>query len=165
MKKTLALFLAMCLCLGLSVATASTTPTLSYAAQELRLPAAGLMIYVPANMDRTEGDEEAYDLGFRFNCYTDTFDFTLWVHDSRDMSLEDYAAFYAERYGYTATAETINGFVAQSLISNDVAGDYVALVALPDSDTPAVIYALSFACTNDDDVTLANEIMSTLATY
>ena len=167
MKKTFALLLALCLCLCLNAATATTTvpPTLTYAAEELRLPAAGLLIYVPANMDRLEGDQESHDLGFRYNCYSDTFDFTLWVHDSRDMNLEDYAAFYAKRYGYTATAETINGFAAQSLVSKDVAGDYVALVAQPDTDEPAVVYALSFSCTGDDDVALANEIMSTLATY
>jgi hypothetical protein len=165
MKKGFAFMLAVCLCLSLSAAASATTAALSYTPLELRLPAAGLMIYVPADMEKTEGDEADYDLGFRYNCYTDTFSFTLWVHDSRDMSSEDYADFYAERNGFTVAVETLNGYAVPCLTSTDAPGDFVALVSQPDTDTPAVIYELYFSCSGDDDVALANEIVSTLTTY
>ncbi|MCE5343252.1 MAG: hypothetical protein LLF96_06665 [Eubacteriales bacterium] len=165
MKKRFTLLLVVCLCLTLNAVAVASSPTLSYTPLELHLPAAGLMIYVPADMDRLEGDEEAYDLGFRYYCYTDTFSFTLYVHDSRDMNSEEYADFYAERNGYTVLDDTTNGVAVKGLTSNDVPGDYVALVSSPGTDSPAAIYELAFSCTGDDDVALANEIMSTLTTY
>jgi len=165
MKKWFFLFLTLCLCVSLSALAETAAPKLSYPSQELDMPAAGLMIYVPTNMDTLDSDEESFDLGFRFNCYTDTFDFTVYVHDSRDMSLPDYAAFYANRYGFIAAADRINGFAVQRLTKPDKPRNFDILVAMPDEESPEAVYALSFSCGNDADQKLADEILSTLALY
>lgn len=165
MKKWITLLLTLCLCMSASALSETTVPKLSYPSQELDMPAAGLMIYVPANMDTLDSDEESFDLGFRFNCYTDTFDFTVYVHDSRDMTLPDYAAFYADRYGFVAAADRINGFAVQRLTKADKPGDFDILVTTPDEESPEAVYALSFSCGSDADIKLANEILSTLALY
>ncbi len=165
MKRRLMLLAALCLfvCMAAPAQAASVGP--AYAAQELHLPAAGLMLYAPADLDTLEGDEEAYDLGFRFYCYSDTFSFTVWVHDSRDMSLEDYAAFYAGRNNLTAAAATINGYAVQRLTDSDAPDALTVLVAAAGSGTPPAVYALSFSCEHEDDWELADEILDTLTEY
>lgn len=165
MKKGLAFLLTLCL-LGCTAALAEATPPkLSYEPYELSMPAAGVKIYVPDNMDTMEGDEEAYDLGFRFNCYNDTFDLTVWVNDSRDMNLADYAAFDAARNGQTAAAESINGIPVQRLTKADKPYSFDILVAVPDETDIQAVYDLSFTCDGEKDVALANEILSTLAPW
>ena len=165
MKKGFLLLLALCLCLCLTAFAETTAPTLSYASKELSLPAAGLMLSVPSEMSTLESDEEAYDLGFRFNCFTDTFDMTVWVHDSRDMNLKDYAAFFADRYGLTAAPDTVNGFDVQLLTDTAKPNVYDILVAGPDNPQPDVVYLLEFSCTTESDVKLAEEILGTMALY
>jgi len=162
-KKSFWLLLTLCLCLSIAAMAATNTPKLSYNAMELNMPAAALMVYVPADMDTLEGDEEASDLGFRFNCYSDTFDLTVWVHDSREMSLKDYGAFYAKRNGEKASPETINGFPVQYLSSEEKPDAFEYIVADPDSNPPDAVYVLSFTCDGEADVKLAEEIINTLA--
>lgn len=164
MKKGLTLLMVLILCLGAPAAQASA-PTLSYPAAELSLPAAGLMLYVPTDMASLGGDEEAYDLGFRFNCYSDTFDLTVYVKDSRDMSLADYGAFYAERSGTKAAADNVNGYAVQLMTSTEKPNDYTVIVAAPDQEIPDVVYLLEFSCGSQSDVNLAEEIINTLAPY
>ena len=163
LKKGFWLLLTLCLCLSVTAMAASNTPKLSYKAMELNMPAAALRVYVPAEMDSLEGDEAAADLGFKFNCYNDTFDLTAWVHESREMSLVDYAAFYAGRNNMKAAPETVNGFPVQYLTSEDKPEMFAYLVADPDGNPPDAIYVLTFTCTGDADVKLAKEIMGTLA--
>ena len=169
MKKRFILLLALCLCLLCTTAAAEGAPQgLSYEARELSMPAAGVMVYVPADMDGVEGDEEAYDLGFRFDCFNDadTFDCTLYVNDSRDMSLADYAAFYAGRSGYAAyAAETVNGYTVMRLTGADNPNDFTVLIAGTDTDAPSAVYSLSFGCSGEADAALANEILNTLTEY
>ena len=162
-KMSFWLLLTLCLCLGSSAVADTTPPKLSYNAMELNMPAAALRIYVPADMETLEGDEEAFDLGFRFNCFSDTFDLTVWVHDNREMSLKDYAAFYAERNGQKASPETVNGFPVQFLSSEDKPDACTILIADPDANIPDAVYVLSFTGDGEADVKLAEEIINTLA--
>jgi hypothetical protein len=169
LKKWFALLLGLCLCLsfGASAEDADAPDNLSYTPQELHMAATGLTLYFPSDMDEMGGDEEAYDLGFRFNCNNDTFDFTMYVQDSRDMSFADYAAFYADRAGCDIVkADTINDFSVWRLTTSDNPNDFNVLIADPDNpDAPLAVYVLTFSCTGEDDVALAEEILGTLAWY
>lgn len=164
MKKMLALLV--CLSLLVPCALAETVPEgLSYAAQEEILPAAGMMLYIPSEMDTMEGDMAAYDLGFRYECYNDTFLMSISVYDAREMSPADYAAFYAGRRGYTAAPDTINGFSVFRLTQADKPNDFIILVSMPDENEPLAVYSLSFSCDTDEARALANEILSTLTLW
>ena len=165
MKKALSVFLALCLLAGAVALAESAAPKTSYESREVDMPAAGVLIYAPDNMDSPEGDEVAADLGFRFNCTSDTFDLTIWVHDSRDMNLADYAAFDAARNGQTAAAETINGIPVQRLTSKTNPKVFDILVAMPDDPDIQAVYDLTFTCDGKKDVALAEEILSTLALW
>jgi hypothetical protein len=165
MKRRFILLAAICLFVCMTAPAQAASAGLTFASQELRLPAAGLMICVPADMDTLEGVEVAYVLGLRFYWYSDTFSFTVWVHDSRDMNLEDYAAFYAGRNDLTATAAEINGYAVQRLTNAGVPDVLTVLVAAVGSDTPLAVYALSFSCEQEDDWKLADEILGTLTEY
>ena len=165
MKKIMVVVLVLCLSMGLMAMAAAETSTLSYMSFELPLPAAALKVLVPFDMDSYEGDEEAYDYGFRFNCYTDTFDLTVYVHESREDSLEAYAAFYAQRHTMDAQADRVNGFAVQRLTSADRPFDVTYLVTAPDQVSPSVVYDLAFACDGEADAALAQEIIGTLALY
>jgi hypothetical protein len=157
---------ALCLCLALGAAAGEASSAASGLPVELHLAAAGLMIDAPAGLDTLEGDEEAYDLGFRYDGYSDTFDFTLYVQDSRDMSAADYAAFYAERADFDAvTAETVNGFPVWRLTRSGDPTTFDVLIADPNADAPPAVYVLMFSCTGEADTQLAAEILSTLAPY
>ena len=155
--------LALCLMMGALALAEGNAPATSYEAMELTMPAVGLRVFVPANMDSIGGDEEAYDLGYRFNCNSDTFDLSVWVHDSRDMDLADYATFFAERSGMTAAPDRVNGFAVQLLTDAAKPGEYTILLAAPDQEAPQAIYELSFSCAGEADVKLAEEIMGTLS--
>ena len=159
------LCLSVCLWGGVAAYAQAQTPATSYAAMALPLPAAGLAIAVPADMDRLEADEEAYDLGFRFDCYTDTFDLTVSVLDTRDMEPADFAAFYALRHGQTASADRVNGYAVQRLSDAARPYDVTVLVGAPDQIMPAVVYALRFSCDGETDAALAQEILGTLGVY
>ncbi len=162
MKKCLALILALYLCLS-GAALADTAPKLSYPSFALEMPAVGLMVYAPDNLEHWESDEANYDLGFRYDLFSDTFDMTVVVSDSRDLDHAAYAAFYADRYGFAdATAIRINGFAAYRLTGKDRPLDYTILLAAPDDEAPQAFYSLAFACNGEADVKLADEIMSTL---
>ena len=132
----------------------------------MTMPAAGLMLYVPTDMDQMEGDEESYDLGFRFDGSIDTFSMALYVHDGRDMALSSYAAFYAERNGYTSVEEVeINGYHVQKMVKADDAKTFAVLFALEGQEPALAVYTMVFSCDTDSDVALANEILSTLSIY
>jgi hypothetical protein len=164
MKRWLAMAAALCLCLS-GAACAEYTPVelLSYTPLELEMPAVQLKLYVPGDMDAMEGDEVAADTGYRFNCFSDTFDLSVWVHDSRDMDLERYAAFYRERYGFAdAQIVRINGFAAARLTMADRPYDFTILLTPPDVLEPDSVYELSFVCDGQEDAALAEEIMGTL---
>lgn len=163
MKKGFVWVLVLCLMTGALAFAEGDKPATSYESMELTMPAAGLRVFVPANMDSIGGDEEAYDLGYRFNCSSDTFDLSVWVHDSRDMDLADYAAFFAERSGMTAAPDHVNGFAVQLLTDAAKPGEYTILLAAPDQEAPPAIYELSFSCAGEADIKLAEEIMGTLS--
>jgi hypothetical protein len=168
MKRLLPLFAAFCLCVCPCAAWAEAGVSFADNARALPMPAAGLTISVPAELETVEGDEAAFDLGFRYNGFdaADAFDLVLWVHDARDLSLADYAAFYAERNGFaTVTVEMLNGFPVGHLSNEDDPGRFSVLVADPNADLPEAVYTLSFSCTDEGAMTLAGEILSTLAEY
>ena len=168
MKKGLILLVVLCLCAPWSALAQAAPSTLTYEPEELDMPAVGLMVYVPADLQRTEGDEEAYDLGFRYSGSNagNTFELDVDVHDSRDMTPVDYAAFYGDRYGYPqASEERLNGFYAIRLTNPKRAGEFVILLTMPDDDAPQAVYALTFLCDGEADARLAAEILSTLALY
>lgn len=167
MKRWIALLLCFLLLGPAAIAEEGIPAGLSYPAQELLLPAAFLRLYVPSEMDSDGGDMEAYELGYRFNCYTETFSLTLWVHDNRDQSFADYTAYYAKKTNASATAETINGFPVQRLVPAEGAGAFTLLVPPPfvdpqDAGATFAVYHLSFSCDGEKDLALANEILSTL---
>ncbi|HNX61611.1 MAG TPA: hypothetical protein PKN45_03130, partial [Candidatus Limiplasma sp.] len=111
-------------------------------------------------------DECAYDSGFRFDCFNDTFDFTLYVNDSRDMNLKDYAAFFADRNHMKAEAETVNGYPCYRLTDPaKTDGSFTLLIADTTEDDTPPVYQLAFMCDGDKDVKLANDILSTIAPY
>lgn len=166
MKKGWILLLVLCLFAYTAAYAEATPPKLSYEPLEVDMPAAAMMIYAPGDMDSMGGDEVAYDTGFRFNCNSPTFDMDVSVYDTRDMNIQDYAAFYANRYGYgTVTAETINDLPVQYLTKADKPGDFAYLLVCPDQDTIDAAYAITFTCDGETDIALAKEIMSTLAPY
>ncbi|MDD3213303.1 MAG: hypothetical protein PHY64_06505 [Eubacteriales bacterium] len=161
-KCCFALVLACCLGLCLCGATAEEPfPD----ALEIHLAAAGLAISVPGDMERLDADEEAYDLGFRYDCYTDTFEFTLYVQDSRDMSLADYAAFYAGRKKLVAKEDTINEFPVWRLTNAEDPSFMEVLVADPEADVPLAVYVLTFSCDGEEDRAMENAILNTLNRY
>lgn len=167
MKRLLAMLLALCLCAA-AAAAETAVPGPGFTAEELDMPAAYLCISVPADLTRLEGDEAAVDLGLRYfgTSQDDTFALTVSVHDSRDMSLADYAAFYAKRYAYANVAEErINGYYAQRLTGSQTPGEFAILLAAPDDEAPAVVYDLVFDCTGDAAQALAEQILKTLAPY
>lgn len=163
-KRCFALVLVCCLGLCLCGATAETEEPFPDA-QEIHLAAAGLAISVPGDMERLEADEEAYDLGFRYDCYTDTFEFTLYVQDSRDMSLADYAAFYAERKSFIAQADTINEYPVWRMTNAADPTFTEVLVADPEADVPLAVYVLTFSCDGEEDREMENAILNTLDLY
>ena len=168
MKKGLLLLLILCLCAPWGALAQAAPATLTYEPEELDMPAVGLMVYVPADLQRIDGDEEAFDLGFRYSGSNanNTFEMDVNVHDSRDMTLSDFAVFYGDRYGYPQVKEErINGFDAQRLTDPQRAGDFTILLAMPDDEAPQAVYALTFLCNGETDVRLAEEILSTLALY
>ncbi len=167
MKRWLTMLLALCLCTAVAAAE-TAAPKLSYEPEELDMPAVFLRISVPADLQRLEGDEEAFDLGLRYSGYSqdDTFSLYVSVNDSRDMNLADYAAFYAARYGYAKVEEErINGFYAMRLTDSQQPGDFAILLAAPDDEAPAAVYDLVFTCDGEQAEALAEEILSTLALY
>lgn len=168
MKKWFTLLLTLCLCMTVVAIAETAAPKLTYEPEELDMPAVGLMIYVPADLNRLDGDEVGFDLGLRYNAYNegDTFELAIEVHDSRDLDLAGYAAFYADRYEYSAvTEERINGFYVQRLTKKDKPEDFVILLAMPDDEAPQAVYSLSFICDGEKDVAIADEILGTLALY
>jgi len=165
----LALGLTICLCVGLFTgAMAETASDTAQEPLEIHMAAVGLMITVPADLEALGGDEDAYDLGFRYDGYSidDTFDLTLWVHDARDMTIKDYAAFYASRYSCTdVKLDSVNGFPVYRL-TNPASPDLLTvLVGEPENDTPDAVYALSFSCDNQKAWQLEESILKTLAVY
>ena len=167
-KKGLLLLMILCLCAPWGALAQAVPATLSYEPEELDLPAVGLMVYVPVDLQRTDGDEEAFDLGFRYSGSnaSNTFELDVKVHDSRDMTLSDFAAFYGDRCGYPQVQEErINGFDAQRLTNLERSSDFTILLAMPDDEAPQAVYALTFLCDGEADVRLADEILSTLALY
>ena len=162
MRKCFTGLLALCVCLsGAVLAETAPAPQLSYPSFALEMPAVQMMVYAPDDLDRLGSDEANYDMGFRYDLYSDTFDMTVEVHESREADLEAYAAYYAKQYGYTATAaERINGFAVQRLTKADRPLDYTILI--PDGEAPQAVYSLAFSCDGEADVKLADEIMSTL---
>lgn len=162
MKKCFAVMLALCLSLSCA-ALADTAPKLSYPSFALEMPAIQMLVYAPDNLDSLDSDEANFDMGFRYDLYSDTFDMTVEVHESREMALDAYAAFFAKQYNYTANAaDRINGFAVQRLTKADRPLDFAILVMPPDDEAPQAVYSLAFACDGEADVKLANEIMSTL---
>ena len=165
MKMVLSVLL--CAMMFLTYAAAEGVPkNLSYEAREITMPAAGLMLYVPADLEQLEGDEESYDLGFRFDGSKDTFSMALYVHDGRDMSLASYAEFYAERNGFTSVEEAeINGYHVRKMVKADDAKTFAVLFASEGEEPALAVYSMVFTCDTDTDVALANEILSTLSVY
>ncbi len=167
MKKIWCLLLALCLGFCLSASAEETpVPAPFDNPQEIHLAAAGLMLYAPGDLETLDGDECAYDSGFRFDCFNDTFDFTLYVNDSRDMTLKEYAAFFADRNHMKAEADTVNGYPCYRL--TDPAkkdGSFTLLIADTTEDDTPPVYQLAFMCDGEKDVKLANDILSTIAPY
>ena len=133
-----------------------------YPARALHLPAAGLTVDVPSDMEGAEGDEEAFDRGFRFNGCSDTFDLTVYVHETRDLAPEGYAAFRAKRTAMQAKAERVNGFAVWRLTKPDRPYDFTLLVMAPDQNLPDVANELAFLCDGEADRALTDEIVGTL---
>ena len=133
---------------------------------ELPMAAAGLKITVPADLQTLEGDEAAHDLGFRYDGYNDALEFTLWVHDARDMTLPEYAAFYASRNQLANVAkDTVNTYPVFRLTDASTPDRLVVLVSDPSADEPDAVYVLTFTCDNDAARKQAESILQTLADY
>lgn len=167
MKKLLALLICLMLPFSLALAEDSAPQGLSYKAEEFNMPAIGFRVYIPADMEGYGGDEEAFDMGFRFNLGDEAIGFSMdgSVECGRDMSLADYANFFGERAGYgEPKVEEINGCMAVTLTkTEDPAVTVVVLGGKADlqKDDP-YYYELLFYCGSEKADALKAEILSTI---
>jgi hypothetical protein len=167
LKTWLALGLSLCLLASLFTgAAAETTSDSTQEPQEIHMAAVGAMITVPAGMETLEGDEAAYDLGFRYDGYTDNIDLSIYVQDARDMTLKDYAAFYAGRNNFsTVKQDNVNGFPIYRLTNAASPDLLTVLLGDPTDDTPNVAYVLAFSCEDEKAWQQEDSILQTLANY
>lgn len=131
------------------------------------MPAAGVQYTLPGDMEWLSGDEEGYDLGFRLTCDNEDLTVTEWVNDARDMTFADYAAFYADRNGMVAQADTLNGFEVYRLTFTDERADtaFTYLFAMAQEEYPPVVYSLSFDWSSEAGKTQALSILSTVEVW
>lgn len=171
MKKWLGVILCGFLLFSSAAVAQNDAPTnLSFAPLEQNLPAVGLRLYVPADMDHEEGDVEAYELGYRFNCFNDTFYMSANVRSNREMTMPEYTAFYSKKKGYTAAREEINEIAVERLTDQTNPQRFEILISMfvdqdsaPGDEFP--VYHLLFDCKTQADLALATEILSTLQYY
>lgn len=167
MKKILALLL--CLIMLPTLAFAEDAPEgLSYKPAEFYMPAIGWMIYIPADMRGYEGDRTLYDMGFRLNLSDEAMGFEMEVDviDGRDMPLDRFAQFIAERNDYEQPEPLIiNECYMQRAVKRDDPTMTLYILSFLDGedDYDTYYYSILFDCDTDKAVALADEIMSTLS--
>ncbi len=173
MKKCCVFLLCLLLMSTAALAQDNLPASLGNSPEEVILPAALLHLYVPSGMDRTEGDIESHDQGFRLTRFDDTFSITVYVHDNHFQTPKDYVANYMQHKEFSAVADEMIGEIRVQRLTKADDPENFEIVVMPQLDEEFLsspgedfaIYHLMFSCDTPEANALAQDVLSTLSDY
>lgn len=171
--KKLCLLLCLLLMSTTAFAAESLPASLGNDPEEVILPAAMLHLYVPAGLDREEGDIESLDQGFRLSRFNDDFSITIHVHDNHFQAPKEYVATYMQHRGFTTVADEAIGEIKVQRLIKAGDPDTFEIVVMPQLDEEFLsnpsevfeVYHLHFNCSDAAAQALAQDVLSTLSDF